>query len=271
MARSRRNGAPAILDESTRTSADPPQTWLALTYEPVAPFSLRPSLSTSAGGKTLLVPTPYAIKLALVDAEARRKGAASAEGLLTGLRTAAMAILPARRATVTNTFERVLKLYQAKQKKTANDEEDDGDAEQGRPFVRTIRYREICLLSGPLVVAVGLRDPALVDAVLIAAHHVNYFGRRGGFFQLIEAERVSVPDPRASVVDPLGWTPRQSPVGDVACLLDDLGPEASLSTISPFTSESASWERQRVQHMRILAMRRVASSAHFTLYERVGG
>src|SRR5690606_35847212 len=42
--------------------------WLILLFRPVSLFSLRMTHATNKGGKTLLVPTPYAVKLALIDA-----------------------------------------------------------------------------------------------------------------------------------------------------------------------------------------------------------
>src|SRR5688572_3920848 len=41
--------------------------WLLLELELVAAFSLRPSNATSSSGKSLLIPSPYAIKMALID------------------------------------------------------------------------------------------------------------------------------------------------------------------------------------------------------------
>ena len=249
----------------------PPPAWVALTYEPVTAFSLRTSLSTSAGEKALLVPTPYAVKLALVNAEIGRAGVEAGERMFDALKRAPVALLPSRRACVTNTFVRVLKLYQSKGKKDEDEDEDAGAGEQGRPFDHTIRYRELCFLSGPMVVAVGLRSAALGDAIEVTARHVNYFGKRGGFFQLTQAAVITTLDERAAVVDPEGWSPPSVPAGDVVCVLDDLGPQATLSRVSPFSDESASWGRDRVPNVRLLPMRRVASGSHFTLYERIGG
>ena len=42
--------------------------WLVLGYLPVSLFSLRMTHATNKGGKTLLVPTPYAFKMTLIDA-----------------------------------------------------------------------------------------------------------------------------------------------------------------------------------------------------------
>jgi hypothetical protein len=42
--------------------------WIIAHYLPVSFFSLKPAVATSSGGKTLLVPTPYALKMAFIKA-----------------------------------------------------------------------------------------------------------------------------------------------------------------------------------------------------------
>src|SRR5215472_8450640 len=42
--------------------------WLVFRYSPAALFSLKMSRATSTAGKTLLTPTPYAVKMAFLDA-----------------------------------------------------------------------------------------------------------------------------------------------------------------------------------------------------------
>src|SRR5438034_497982 len=60
--------------------------WIVARYLPVALFSLKPAAATSSGGKTLLVPTPFAIKMALLDAAIRTLGLADGESLFPHLR-----------------------------------------------------------------------------------------------------------------------------------------------------------------------------------------
>jgi hypothetical protein len=45
--------------------------WMLAKYRPTGIFSLKSSATTSSGAKTLLVPTMYAVKMALVDAAFR--------------------------------------------------------------------------------------------------------------------------------------------------------------------------------------------------------
>src|SRR6185312_3026242 len=48
-----------------------PGRWLVVEYQPTAMFSLKTSLATSSVGRTLVVPTPYSIKMGFVDAAFR--------------------------------------------------------------------------------------------------------------------------------------------------------------------------------------------------------
>ena len=48
--------------------------WMVARYAPTALFSLKSAAATSSGGKTLICPTPFAIKMALLDAALRTRG-----------------------------------------------------------------------------------------------------------------------------------------------------------------------------------------------------
>jgi hypothetical protein len=51
--------------------------WLIARYQPTSLFSLKHGDATSTGGKSLLVPTPFAIRMALLDAAIRTEGIAA--------------------------------------------------------------------------------------------------------------------------------------------------------------------------------------------------
>lgn len=267
---------------TTEPARDLPGRWLVLDYEPVAPFSLRTSLGTSSGGKTLLIPTPYAFKLALVDATIRTRGLAAGTALFDSLRACPIAITPSRWASVTNTFGRVLRLHQDKGKKEkegdspdgakgATDAGDDGGEgdDDGKPFKRTIAYREVAILEGVVRLAVGLRQLDASDRVAEAASLVNSFGRRGSFFQLVGRAERDEPDDNAVVVDSVGGGRGPKVIGDVACVLDDTGPRAEFDRINTWSDAKPRVGVERVLRQYLLPMRRVTSSHNFTIYERV--
>ncbi len=143
--------------------------WLVAAYQPVSLFSLRMTHATSKGGKTLVVPTPYVIKMALIDACFRRYPAAEAlsraRGIFDVVKRRTVRFRPPEQCVVQNTFIKVLD--QSREK---------GDG----PFRQTIVYREFAFFTGKLEVAV---DVSGLDADSIAAlsnlfAHIDSFGRR---------------------------------------------------------------------------------------------
>ena len=78
--------------------------WCIAEYEAVTLFSLKLSAATASGGKTLLVPTPYALKMALLDAACRTAGVAQAEAWWPVIRDLRVALFPAERCVVRKIF-----------------------------------------------------------------------------------------------------------------------------------------------------------------------
>jgi hypothetical protein len=160
--------------------------WIVAGYFPVSLFSLRMTHATSKGGKTLTVPTPYAVKLALIDACFRRynsdEAVDMAQHAFDVVKAREVRLKPPRHCIVQNTFIRVL------------DQSRTSDEEQ--PFKRTIVYREFawysCLSdddSDRMTVGIassGL-SPGDRDFLMGLLAHINHFGKRGGFFQFEKA------------------------------------------------------------------------------------
>ncbi|MCW5891119.1 MAG: hypothetical protein KIT14_11290 [bacterium] len=216
----------------------------------------------------MLVPTPYAVKCALIDAAYRTEGESAGRGLFALLKEAATAILPPPFLAVTNTFmraQRRVREYGADDDAAADDEVPP----EGGPFGSTLIYREVCSFGGPFEIGLGFRGhaPPAVRDVLWA---INYLGRRGGFVQVTSVEHRTEPHPISVIVDPKGWKPSVLVAGDLVAPLDDLGPGATVDRIAPFSEEQARWNRDRIVHFRVLPLRHERSSHHFSLYRRVG-
>lgn len=150
--------------------------WVTAVYQPVATFSLRPSNTTSSGGKTLVCPTPYAVKMALLDRLIRTSGLDAAVDHFEEIRDLGIWLRLPEVAAVNRTFGRILR----PQKSVFSDE-------TGRMEVwkHTIVQREFCLYDGDFVLAFDAREhigrlmPGLLSGI-------NYFGQRGSFMQLVD-------------------------------------------------------------------------------------
>src|SRR5258707_250324 len=159
--------------------------WIIARYLPVAPFSLKPANSTSSGGKTLLAPTPYAIKMALLDVALRTRGLTEGERLFPFLRDLTIAIDLPHDLVVMKGFSKI--------QRPLKDKNDEEKAQEARarghwPMQPTIAYREYVYYRDPFSLALALPDESeLQTTLLYLLARINYFGKRGGFVQLLEA------------------------------------------------------------------------------------
>jgi hypothetical protein len=149
--------------------------WLEAIYQPTTLFSLRPSWATSSGGKSLLLPSPYAMKMAVLDVAIRTSGLVQAESAWPWIRDLSLGIQLPPQIVVTNLFIKILRLRR--------NPAPAGSADAG-PFQKTISYREYVYHPEPMHLVFSMADEyvaQLSDWLL----QVNYLGKRGGFVQLL--------------------------------------------------------------------------------------
>lgn len=237
--------------------------WLVADYRPVTLFSLRSGLATASGAKTVLVPTPFAIRTALLDAAIRTEGLAQGQKAFTWLKTLSLAIRPPEQIVVTNLFAKILK-------PTRKGEEAE------RAMDRTIAFREYAYLQGTISLAFGTAEEQIPELQALLAQ-VNYFGKRGSFFQLL-----TKPQPVSTL--PKGFVPMdgvylqdanlrgQMPevfVPGIIQTMDDWGEDLTFAKVNVYTDEKIALGRDRVRKSVVLPYRPVRSSKGFTLYERL--
>lgn len=243
--------------------------WLICQYAPVTLFSLRSTYATSKGGKSLLVPTPYAIKMGLIDACFRAFPAQDAEAAARRtfdlVKAQPVRIKPPEECIVQNTFIRVLQ--------PARDEgEDDGGS---GPFARTIAYREFVFFKGEMEIAIGV-NPSSAEEIQSVFTHINYFGKRGSQWQFLgsSAHEGKLP-PGFSL--PTSEIPQYSlsTVGRyrVTEYLDDFGPKLcaakdGFERLSTYHSGDVKLGEHRILQPTLLAYERKSAGRHFTHYRR---
>jgi hypothetical protein len=231
-----------------------PAEWLVARFAPVSLFSLKPSFATSSVGTTLVVPTPYAIKMALVDA-AFRAGDAEDEcaALLEALVPIPVRIAPPE-AVVTHTFS---KIRQEPKKQV-----------ELKPYISNIAYREFAAFSDEWRWAFGLaRESGLAVRLARLLAYVRYVGKRGSFVQFLGVDwQAALSEEFTAPLEPgggLALSPRSHIVP-----LDDFGPEATLRVLSSFSSEKARRDRHRVFVDTVVPLGRARTGPGFTEYRR---
>ncbi|HLJ28576.1 MAG TPA: hypothetical protein VKY85_17850 [Candidatus Angelobacter sp.] len=246
-----------------------PGEWLICRYSPVTLFSLRSTYATSKGGKTLLTPTPYAVKMALIDACFRVFPAEQAEkaarDVFNLVKERPVRIKPPEECIVQNTFLRVLQPAR------------DVTGEEGGngPFSRTIAYREFVFFRGEMEIAITA-DSSALEAMQTLLTHINYFGKRGSHWQFLGAQthQGRLPYGFSIVATEIAQYPLDV-VGRyrVTEYLDEFGPKLcaardGFERISTYHDGDVKLGEHRILQSTLLPYERKAAGRHFTHYRR---
>jgi hypothetical protein len=274
-----------------------PGRWLVAEYQPTSLFSLKTSQATSSVGVTLVVPTPYGIKMAFVDA-AFRAGLdheQDYDGFLRSLAGVDLRIAPARTAVVTNTFLKIRQEIKAPSKKKDQSQEEYREALiqklcSAHPafipdecqalsvaalerflsltYDSSVAYRELVHLEGVWLWAFDLAcgDDLLARRLVRLAPYISYVGKRGSFVQYRELHRRV--ELGGEFTQPLlggeTWPADRVHVRP----LDDFGPEANLEALSSFTSLKPKREKHRRFVPTIIPIGIVSTGPGFSEYRR---
>lgn len=214
-----------------------------LDYEPCSTFELRPSNTTKTGGKTLLCPTPYAVKMALLDRLIRYNGVDYGREQFPQVRDLHIYVQPPRVQAVNRTFQKILR------------------PGRGKAWIETIAMREFCVQHGILSLALATDHEDFIETLLQTAASINYFGQRGSFYQLVDCAVTDELPPdytdltRAPATPQMGFLQR----------MDDMQPDATFDDISTFNPRSTGAR----QHTNVILPYHVAHHAHnHTVWER---
>lgn len=237
--------------------------WLTASFRPVGLFSLRPYNATASGGKSLLVPTPFSIKMALLDVLFRLHGRAQAKRLWAVVRDLEVAIRVPESVVLNHTFVKILRPKKA----GASDNRGTGLM---TPMGNTIAFREYVYFGGSFGLA--LRGKQL-DEVAKLLPYINYLGKRGGFIQLdgipVREEALE------SSLETEQWTVLTEEgafvMGGTLQPMDDCGPKMTLAHADIYSGKRLALNKANgriIRHV-VLPLRIEATSRHYTLYRRI--
>lgn len=237
--------------------------WLIARFQPTALFSLRPANATTSGGKTLLTPTPYAVKMALLDAAARVYGKANAVTWFPRIRDLEVAIALPQHIMVNNTFVKIMRPHKNGPKDT------QGTGLMG-PMGSTIAYREMVQFGG--VIRLALREQKPQDehfplSDLLA--QIHYFGKRGGFMQIVGVDSMEAIDEEFTDLNSDEGVPFY--INGMLQMLDDCGPKMTFDHADVYSKKNVALDKSNGRILRtvILPYRLERSSRGFSLYQRI--
>ena len=237
--------------------------WHVAEYYPTTLFSLRPFNATTSGGKTLVTPTPFAVKMALLDVAIRIYGLEAGRGWFTQLRDLKIAMQLSTHLIVNNTFIKILRPFHGGKPRDVF-----GTGLEG-PMGNTIAYRELVHFGGSISLAVqniGSNGDSPPMARLLPQLH--YLGKRGGFIQFAGMEEVESLLSTFFLLNPKPGQPFD--VQGLLQMMDDCGPKMTFAHADVFQGKNIGVGKPngRIVQPVVLPYRPIRSSRSFTLYKR---
>jgi hypothetical protein len=191
-------------------------------YQPTNLFSLKESNSTNSGAKSLLIPSPYSIKMALfnqaitIDGKDVFEEKKSKEFAF--IKDAKIEYLVLGSFCVNNCFVTIQSLR-------------DGTY-RGKPS-----FREYIYLSDKIEIIFDVKSDEAKQYLQKYLHRINYFGKRGCFFQFVDY-RDNPGEPNVKEFDAHDFSP------GILQEFDDISPKAQFKNVDNFDRTGAKRERK---------------------------
>jgi hypothetical protein len=230
--------------------------WLTVTYQPVSLFSLKRSDATSMAARSNLVPTPYAIKMALLKVLLESQGQHHQEDFdswikqeFTWIRDLTIYLKPPE-LLVVNRNGYKLRYY----------DQTTDKAEKTRPTVPMqdgFVFREWIYFQGNFQICCG--ETNRLDELQSLFCLLNYFGKKSCFFQYLPEQSYPHSQPQ--------FTPDYSQSFTVQ-LMDDFGDKTTFDKLNPFSSQRASLGKDRVIKPGLLPLKLTKTNPNYDYYQQ---
>ncbi len=209
-------------------------------YKPTNLFSLKDSNSTNSGAKSLLLPSPYAIKMAIFNQVILQEGTRELEDKkskeFSFIKDVVISYYVKGSFCINNCFVTIQALR-------------DGNY-RGKPS-----FREYIYLSDNIEIIFDVMDDAAKHYLQKHLHRINYFGKRGCFFQFV----CYSDNPNESNV--VKFNSENFPSG-ILQEYDDIDSKAKFENINNYDSKPAKREKKIL----IIPVENVNSSKSYTHY-----
>jgi len=209
-------------------------------YQPTNLFSLKESNSTNSGAKSLLIPSPYSIKMAIfnqaitIDGKDVFEEKKSKEFVF--IKDSQISYHVSGSFCINNCFVTIQSLR-------------DGTY-RGKPS-----FREYTYLSDNIEIIFEVKDEASKQYLQKYLHRINYFGKRGCFFQFV-GYRDNPSEPNVKEFNVSEFSP------GILQEFDDISPKADFKNVDNFDSANA----QRDKKILIIPVQNMNSSKSYTHY-----
>lgn len=215
-------------------------------YKPTTLFSLKSSNATNSGAKSLFLPSPYAIKMAVLNqaitvGDELKNLIKKKSNEFNYVRDAKIEYyIPGNSSfCVSNTFVKILK-----------------PAREGAGFIQTVSFREYVHISNEIEIVLEVENNEAKLFLQKYLHRINYFGKKGCFFQFVEYSD----DPNQTNVREFN---SDNFIPGLIEEYDDFDPKATFENVNNFSNKKA----KRMKRIMTLPLVNIASSKSFSYYK----
>jgi hypothetical protein len=238
--------------------------WLTVHYQPVSLFSLKRSDATSMAAKSNLVPTPYSIQMALLKVLIETKGYEHREDFdnwieneFKWIKKLKIYIQPPKKLVVNRNGYKLRYMNSTAEEQFKKKHGRKPKVGELVLLVDGFVFREWVYMEGNLSICCGETDR--LDELKTLFSLINYFGKRGCFFQYLpdKTQKTEQPQYQTNLTNSFTVQP-----------MDELGDKATFNRINPYSSDAAKLDRDRIIKPGFLPLKLTATSARYDLYTR---
>ena len=232
--------------------------WWEVRYEPTSMFSLKISEATNAAGKSLFFPSPYSIKMALINAICTYDSIDSAIQKFDLIKKLMFEYYLPDYLVINNCFLRILQSPHSETLKKF----------PHLPFISTVAFREYIYFSGEIKLAftskINFENEDLSFLKKYFAK-INYFGKRGCFFQFKDFSDMPIENLDKNYSRLLSDKEYfQDSRPKILCKIDDFGEKSTFFKVSNYSNEKT----DRVSKILCLPFKVIRANKNFTIIKR---
>lgn len=228
--------------------------WIEIVYKPTSLFSLKQSNATNSAAKTLLCPSPYAVKMALLNAIITYDSVEAAKKYFNLVKELKIHFYLPNEVLVSNCFVKILK-----------EKRSESRVSEWDTYQSTVAFREYAHFSDNIRLAINVSDIKSENIEMLKKWfmRINYFGKRGCFFQFMRTVDTEIL--------PMGYSQNldsEIPIltsSNIMLLMDDFGKKATFDKVNTYSLDKTS----RSPKIFLFPYQIVKSNKNFTLYRRI--
>lgn len=217
-------------------------------YLPTTLFSLKDSNATNSGAKSLFLPSPYAIKMAILNQAITigndlQQLEHKKSLLFSFIRDAKISFFIEQDSSfaVNNTFVKILKPSRSS----------DG-------FAQTVAFREYVFISKPLEIIFETQSLEQKEYLQKYLHKINYFGKKGCFVQFVDySDKPNEANVKPFDIVKISYGVLQE--------YDDFGEEVTFDKVNNYSRSKT----LRKKEIMVLPLQSISSSKGFSVYKQI--